>query len=79
MQKKATGDCSTVHFPIAFVTSMFLLSVLRIVGVVAEHSIFVGMIRAIVLILPVVAIFATLAGIKNLFISTLAQCHHHCC
>ncbi len=54
-----------VHFPIAFITSMFLLSVLRIAGVVEEHSVFAGMIRAIVLILPFVAIFATLAGMYD--------------
>jgi hypothetical protein len=51
-----------VHLPIAFVSSMFLINVLRIIGFINDQSVFICMLRAIVLILPFVAIFATLAG-----------------
>lgn len=51
-----------VHLPIAFVSSMFLISVLRIIGFINDLSVFMGMLRAIVLILPFVAIFAMIAG-----------------
>jgi len=51
-----------IHFPVAFVSSMFLISVLRIIGFINDQSVFMGMLRAIVLILPFVAIFATIAG-----------------
>jgi len=54
-----------VHFPVAFITSMFVLSALRIVGIVEEQSIFIGMLRAIVSILPFVAVFATVAGMYD--------------
>jgi uncharacterized membrane protein/rubredoxin len=56
---------ASVHFPIAFVTSMVLLSFLRVVGVFGEHSVFSGMLRAIVFILPFAAIFATTAGMYD--------------
>jgi len=52
-----------VHLPVAFVSSMFLLSLIRIVGVVEEQSVFMGMLRAVIFILPFSAIFATMAGI----------------
>lgn len=51
-----------VHLPIAFVSSMFLISVLRIIGFFSDQSVFMGMLRAIILILPFSAIFATIAG-----------------
>ena len=51
-----------VHLPIAFVSSMFLISVLRIIGFLSDQSVFMGMLRAIILILPFAAIFATIAG-----------------
>ena len=51
-----------VHLPIAFVSSMFLISVLRIIGFFSDQSVFMGMLRAIILILPFAAIFATLTG-----------------
>ena len=54
-----------VHLPIAFVSSMFLISVLRIIGFINDRSVFMGMLRAIVLILPFVAIFATIAGMLD--------------
>jgi hypothetical protein len=44
---------------------MFFLSALRIVGIVEEQSIFIGMLRAIVSILPFVAVFATVAGMYD--------------
>lgn len=52
-----------VHFPIAFVVSMSLISILKFVGFVGEQSVFTGMLRAIVMILPFVAISSTIVGI----------------
>jgi rubredoxin/uncharacterized membrane protein len=52
-----------VHLPNAFVACMFLISFLLVSGVVKEQTVFMGMLRAIVLILPFSAIFAAIAGI----------------
>jgi len=52
-----------VHLPNAFVACMFLISFFRIIGVVKEQSVFMGMLRAMVLLLPFSAIFAAMAGI----------------
>jgi rubredoxin/O-antigen/teichoic acid export membrane protein len=52
-----------VNLPVAFVASLALISFLRVVGVVQEQSVFVGMLKAIVFFLPFSAILATAAGI----------------
>ena len=52
-----------VHFPIAFVVSMALLSLLRIVGFITEQSIFTSMLHALVIVLPFVAVSAMIAGL----------------
>ena len=54
-----------VHLPIAFVSSLFLLSLMRIVGVVEEQSVFMGMLNALIMILPFVVISATMAGMYD--------------
>jgi len=51
------------NFPVAFVASMSLISFLRIIGIVREQSVFMGMLKAIVFFLPFSAIFAAMAGI----------------
>lgn len=52
-----------VHLPNAFAASMFLISFLRILGIVKEQSVFMGMLKAIVMVLPFSAILAAMAGI----------------
>ena len=54
-----------VHLPIAFVSSLFLLSLMRIVGVVEEQSVFMGMLNALIMILPFVVISATMTGMYD--------------
>jgi len=54
-----------VHFPAAFATSMFLLSVLRTAGLIEEHTVFTGMSDALVWILPFAAVSAALAGMYD--------------
>jgi DNA-directed RNA polymerase subunit RPC12/RpoP len=52
-----------VHLPNAFVACMSLISFLRVLGIIQEQSVFMGMLRGMVLLLPFSAIFAALAGI----------------
>ena len=52
-----------VHLPNAFAACMSAVSFLLILGVLKEPSVFVGMLRAMVLLLPFSAIFAAAAGI----------------
>jgi len=52
-----------VHVPIAFSASMFLISLLTIMNIVHEKSVFVNMLRAMVLVLPFAAIIAASSGI----------------
>jgi rubredoxin len=54
-----------VNLPVAFAASMSLISFLAVIGVVREPSVFMGMLKAMVLILPFSALFATLAGIYD--------------
>lgn len=53
----------TVNLPVAFVASMSLISFLRIIGIIREQSVFMGMLKAIVFFLPFSVIFAAIAGI----------------
>jgi DNA-directed RNA polymerase subunit RPC12/RpoP len=52
-----------VNLPVAFVASMSLVSFLRIIGIVREESVFMGMLKSIVFFLPFSVIFAASAGI----------------
>jgi rubredoxin len=52
-----------VHLPNAFSACMAAISFFRIVGVIQDRSVFMGMLRAMVLILPFSAVFAAAAGI----------------
>jgi len=52
-----------VNLPVAFVASMTLISFLRIIGIVREQSVFMGMLRASVFFLPFSVILAASAGI----------------
>lgn len=52
-----------VHLPNAFAASMSAISFLLVLGVIKEQSLFMGMLRAMVLLLPFSAILAAMAGI----------------
>lgn len=52
-----------VHLPNAFAASMSAISFFLILGVIKENSVFMGMLRAMVLLLPFSAVFAAMAGV----------------
>jgi uncharacterized membrane protein/rubredoxin len=52
-----------VHLPVAFVASLALISLIRVIGVLPNQIELVGMLKVIVAVLPLVAIFAAMAGI----------------
>lgn len=54
-----------VNLPVAFVVSMSLISFLGVIGIIKESSVFAGMLKAMVLILPFSVVFATTAGIYD--------------
>lgn len=54
-----------VHFPLAFVFGMFLISLLLMIDVVNQQSLFNGMLRLIILILPFAAIIAAGTGMYD--------------
>lgn len=52
-----------VHLPVAFIASLFLINLSRIIGIVRGESEFLHMSRAIVMVLPFLAISAAISGI----------------
>jgi len=54
-----------VHFPIAFVFSMFLLSLSISLNIFNDPSVFPAMRGVIIWVLPFVAVFATIAGLYD--------------
>lgn len=54
-----------VHFPLALVFGMFLISLLLMIDVVNQQSVFKGMLRLMLLLLPFAAIIAAGAGMYD--------------
>lgn len=52
-----------IHLPNAFAACMAAISFFRIIGIIQDRSVFMGMLRAMVLLLPFSAVFAAAAGI----------------
>ncbi len=52
-----------VHLPNAFAACMAAIGFFRIIGIIHDRSVFMGMLRAMVLLLPFSAVFAAAAGI----------------